>query len=86
VPGWKIEPNSSVKIGRLAAQTGLYPLLEYENKKLTGKMELGEKKIKVEEYLKLQGRFKHLFKDKRGKEQIKKIQQIADANIEKYDL
>lgn len=86
VPGWKINPADTVKLGKLAAQTGLYPLIEYENGKLTNAMKISQPKKSVEEYLKLQGRFKHLFKDAKGKEQIKIIQQIADANIEKYGL
>jgi len=86
IPGWKIQPDEAMKVGRLAAQTGLYPLLEYENGVLTKVLKTPEKKVKVEEYLKLQGRFAHLFKDKRGKEQLKLIQQIADANIEKLGL
>lgn len=86
VPGWKINSGLSIKAGKLAAQTGLYPLLEFENGELTNAMKTPKPKIKVEEYLKLQGRFKHLFKDKQGKEQIKFIQQIADNNIKKYKL
>ncbi len=85
VPGWKIKSSDTVKLGKLAAQTGLYPLIEYENGKLTNVMKIPQAK-KVEEYLSLQGRFKHLFKDKKGKEQIQIIQQIANANIEKYNL
>ncbi len=86
VPGWKINPAHAVKLGKLAAQTGLYPLLEYENGKLVKVLKVPKKKVKVEEYLKLQGRFKHLFKDDRGKKHLKIIQDIADANIEKYGL
>lgn len=86
IPGWKTEPSQTIKIGKLAAQTGLYPLLEYENGELTKVMKVGEKSPKVEEYLKKQGRFAHLFKTKQGKEQIKLIQEIANKNIEKYGL
>ena len=43
-------------------------------------------KTPVEEYLKIQGRFAHLFKSPKGKEEIQKIQEIADRNIEKYGL
>ena len=49
-------------------------------------MPVGENKPEVQEYLKLQGRFAHLFKDKRGKEQLKHIQDLADKNVEKYGL
>jgi len=86
VPGWKTNSADSVKIGRLATQTGLYPLLEYENGELVKAMKVPTKKVKVEEYLKLQGRFAHLFKTKQGREQIKKIQEIADKNIKRYGL
>ncbi len=86
IPGWKIKSSQSIKVGKLAAQTGLYPLIEYENNELTNVMKLGDKPPKVDEYLKIQARFKHLFKDKKGKEQIEYLQQIADDNIEKLGL
>jgi pyruvate ferredoxin oxidoreductase beta subunit len=86
IPGWKIEPSQSIEVAKKAAQTGLYPVVEYENGKLANTMKLGDKPPKVEEYLKMQGRFKHLFKDKKGKEQIKHIQKIADENIKKLEL
>lgn len=85
VPGWKIEPQETIKAAQLAAQTGLYPLLEYENGKLINTNKI-KQKTKVDEYLKMQGRFKHLFKNKQGKAQIKKIQEIADNNIKEYGL
>jgi pyruvate ferredoxin oxidoreductase beta subunit len=44
------------------------------------------KKVPVEEYLKLQGRFKHLFKDEAGRAEIEKIQKIADDNIARFGL
>lgn len=86
IPGWKIEPKETIKIGKLASQTGLYPLLEYINGKLVNVLKVPQKQPKVEEYLKLQGRFSHLFKSKSGKEQIKYIQKLADENIKKYNL
>ena len=86
IPGWKIKSDEAMKMGRLAAQSGLYPLLEYENGELIKAMKTPEKRPSVEEYLKPQGRFAHLFKDKRGKEQLKLIQKIADANIARYGI
>ncbi len=86
VPGWKIKSDSAMEIGKLAVQTGLYPLLEYVDGKLVAKSKVPKKKVNVEEYLKIQGRFKHLFKTTKGKEQIKYIKKIADQNIEKYGL
>ncbi len=40
----------------------------------------------VEEYLKAQKRFKHLFTMEGGEEEIKKIQAMADWNIKHYGL
>ncbi len=86
VPGWRIKSDTAVKLGRLAAQTGLYPLLEYVDGKLTKTMKVPTPTPKIDEYLKLQGRFSHLFKTPQGKEQLKVIQKNADASIEKYGL
>ncbi|MFA5247747.1 MAG: thiamine pyrophosphate-dependent enzyme [Patescibacteria group bacterium] len=85
VPGWGIATDSAMSLGKLAAQTGLYPLLEFENGQLIKASKIKEK-ISVEEYLKPQARFKHLFKSEAGKEEIRLLQKIADGNIEKYKL
>ncbi len=85
VPGWKYEPKYSVKLAQLAVQTGLYPLFEAEYDKIISVKKIS-KKVAVEEYLKLQGRFKHLFKDDAGRAEIEKIQKMADENIERYGL
>ncbi len=86
VPGWKIEPDKAIKIGKLGAQTGLYPLLEYKDGQLINTSKIPKPQLKVEEYLKIQGRFKHLFNNKKGEEQIKYIQELANQNIAKYNL
>ena len=80
--GWRHEPGLTYQVAKLAVQTGLYPIIEYEYDKLIGVRKLSQISP-VEEYLKLQGRFKHVV----GKaEEIKKIQEIADYNIQKYNL
>ena len=86
IPGWKIKSDQAIALGRLAAQTGLYPLLEYVNGSLADKITLPQPKPKVKEYLKPQGRFSHLFKSEQGKKEIKHIQELADNNIKKYGL
>ncbi|MFH0891548.1 MAG: thiamine pyrophosphate-dependent enzyme [Candidatus Falkowbacteria bacterium] len=86
VPGWRIKPDQAVFIGKLAAQTGLYPQLEYVNGELVSKTKIADPTPKIDEYLKAQGRFAHLFKGDRGAEQLKHIQMIADENIQKYSL
>jgi pyruvate ferredoxin oxidoreductase beta subunit len=79
--GWRHEPQLTSGVAKLAVETGLYPLIEYENGKLLAVRKIQPKP--VEEYLKIQGRFKHLLNNP---EAIRKIQEIADNNIEKYDL
>jgi len=86
VPGWRIKPEETIALGKLAAQTGLYPLLEYENGKLMAKTKVPQPTPGVEEYLKPQGRFAHLFKTEAGKKQLDYIQKLADENIKKYNL
>jgi pyruvate ferredoxin oxidoreductase beta subunit len=86
VPGWKIKPDETLKVARLGAQTGLYPIIEYTNGLLTGRQKVGATPPKVEEYLKMQGRFSHLFKTPQGKKELEFIQQIAQENIRKYGL
>ena len=57
--GWRSSPDISVKIGRLATQTGIFPLYEIENGKYKLTMETPNLRP-VAEYLKIQGRFRHL--------------------------
>jgi len=80
--GWRHEPQETVPVSKLAIDTGLYPIFEYENGVLTSVRKIA-KFVPVEEYLKAQGRFKHLLK---SPEQIKLVQEIANRNIEKYGL
>lgn len=79
--GWRHEPGLSYQVAKLGVETGLFPLIEYEFGKLTGVRKIQPKP--VEEYLKTQGRFKHLLANP---EQIKMVQEVANYNIEKYNL
>lgn len=83
--GWDHDAALSVTVARLAVETGLFPLIELEYGAVTGVMRLARQQP-VEEYLKLQGRFKHLFTDKGGAEEIRHLQALADANIRRYGL
>lgn len=83
--GWKSKPAETIKVAALAVQTGLYPIYEVEDGDMISKRRIFET-VPVEEYLKLQGRFAHLFKGDEGKNEIAKIQRIADENIKKFIL
>lgn len=79
--GWRHESSQTSEVAKLAVETGLYPIFEYENGQLIPRKIASVKP--VEEYLKVQGRFKHLLKDAKG---LKEIQAVADYNIKKYQL
>lgn len=71
--GWRCPPNLSVKLGRMVVENGLFPLYEVENGKYKLSIDF-DKLTPINEYLRLQGRFKHLSEDN-----IKYIQETADS-------
>jgi len=79
--GWRHDPALTMQVGKLAVETGLYPLIEYENGVLSAVRKITPKP--VEEYLKTQGRFKHIVNNP---QELSLIQEIADNNIRKYNL
>lgn len=82
IPGWKIKTDEAVMFGKLAVQTGLYPLLEYTDGVLTASSIAKNFTAKpVAEYLKQQGRFKHL-----KPEDLSLIEKMAAENIRRYAL
>ena len=75
--GWRSRPNDTIKLARLAVETNVFPLYEVENGEIW-RMTKKSKGIPVIEYLKLQGRFKHL-KEK----DVNEIQNNVDREHEK---
>lgn len=71
--GWRSNPTETVKLAKLAVQTGLFPLYEVNDGVYKMSMKPG-KLLPIEEYFKLQGRFRHLMKPecKNELEEIKK--------------
>jgi pyruvate/2-oxoacid:ferredoxin oxidoreductase beta subunit len=58
--GWKSRPEDTVKLARLAVQTGVFPLYEVFDGESTVMSLKIEKKKPLEDYVRLQGRFRHL--------------------------
>jgi pyruvate ferredoxin oxidoreductase beta subunit len=84
--GWGSAAQDTVKLSRLAVESGLFPVFEAESGEVTGSRKI-RKKVPVEEYLKPQRRFAHLFKKGQpDREAIAKLQALADANIRRYNL
>jgi pyruvate ferredoxin oxidoreductase beta subunit len=74
--GWRSAPDLSVRLGRLAVQTGVFPLYEVETGKY--KLNLEPSPLRpVQDYFKLQGRFRHLSEGT--------VKQIQDRVISEYE-
>jgi len=78
--GWRYPPDQTIQIARLAADTCVWPLYEIEDGKLTINYRPKEKKP-VREWLKSQGRFRHLFTPQ-NEHLIEEIQQDVDRKWE----
>jgi len=75
--GWRSAPDLSVRLGRLAVETGIFPLYEVEDGKY--KLSFEPTKLRpVQDYLKLQGRFRHL-----SEETVKEIQNRVNEEYAK---
>ncbi len=83
--GWGFPTADTIKVARRAIECGLYPLIEAEHGEITGRR-LIRKRIPVEEYLKLQKRFVHLFGGEPDHERLAAIQALADRNIRRFGL
>jgi pyruvate ferredoxin oxidoreductase beta subunit len=75
--GWRHASDMAVELGRLAVETGVFPLYEVEHGRY--RMNVSPSTLKpVEEYLKPQGRFRHL-----PEEEIRKIQEMVNEEYER---
>lgn len=72
IPGWRMDSSKTIELARIAVKTGISPLYEIENGILKFTQRVDERKP-VEEYLQMQGRFKHL-----SKEEVQRIQKYVD--------
>ncbi|HKL30653.1 MAG TPA: thiamine pyrophosphate-dependent enzyme [Natrialbaceae archaeon] len=79
--GWNFEADMTVELARLAVETGIFPVFEMEDGEMTNVRTVKDRKP-VEEFLKHQGRFKHLFGDEKDEETIGEIQSFVDGRAE----
>ncbi len=78
--GWRYPPDQSMRLCQLAADTCIWPLYEVEDGKTTINYKPKEKKP-VREWLKSQGRFRHIFAPQ-NEHLIDEIQQEIDRKWE----
>jgi pyruvate ferredoxin oxidoreductase beta subunit len=83
--GWGTASNDTIRIARLAKETGTFPVFEAEFGEITSRLPI-RRHLPVEEYLKPQKRFAHLFQPTPATDTLAKLQALADRNIRKYEL
>jgi pyruvate ferredoxin oxidoreductase beta subunit len=83
--GWGAESKDTIRIARLAKETGLFPVFEAEHGEVVSVSKI-RRPAPVEEYLRLQRRFAHLFGDPPRTDVIERLQAIADRNIRRFGL
>ncbi len=83
--GWDSASRDTIRIARLAKETGLFPVFEAEHGEIISTSKI-RRQLPVEDYLSIQGRYRHLFGKRPRTDIIARIQNIADRNIRKFDL
>jgi len=82
--GWGFKSSKTAEISRLALETCLWVNFEIVDGEVRNVLEVNRKP--VTDYLRMQGRFQHLFRSDEGRKVIEKIQKVADENAKKFGL
>ena len=83
--GWGSAANDTIKVARLAKESGLFPVFEAEYGKVTNVAPIRHQ-VPVEAYLSLQRRFGHLFGNPGRPDIVAHLQSMANENIATYGL
>jgi pyruvate ferredoxin oxidoreductase beta subunit len=83
--GWGSASQDSIRIARLATESGLFPVFEGERGEVTASGKI-RRRVPVEDYLRPQKRYAHLFEPELRSDLIALIQERADRNIRRFGL
>jgi pyruvate ferredoxin oxidoreductase beta subunit len=83
--GWGSAPHDSIRIARLAVESGVFPVFEAEHGEVTSVSPI-RRQVPVENYLRPQRRFAHLFAPVERRDVIDRIQAAANRTIARYGL
>jgi pyruvate ferredoxin oxidoreductase beta subunit len=83
--GWGASSADTIRVARLATESGIFPVFEAEHGEVTGVSRIRHQ-VPVEEYLQLQKRYGHLFGAHGRPDIVRRIQREADRNIVRYGL
>ena len=83
--GWGSASHDTIRLAQLAVECGLYPIFEAEHGKVTQVRKI-RRQVPVQDYLKLQRRFAHLFKGGMKIRASRGCRRSATRNIAEYGL
>jgi pyruvate ferredoxin oxidoreductase beta subunit len=83
--GWGSASRDTVRIARLACETGLFPVFEAAAGDVVSVTKIRHR-LPVQDYLRPQRRFAHLFEPEERTDVIARIQSRADRNIDRFGL
>jgi pyruvate ferredoxin oxidoreductase beta subunit len=83
--GWGAESRETIRLARLAAESGLFPVFEAERGEVVAVSKI-RRRVPVEDYLRPQRRFAHLFREPPRTDVLALIQAQADRNIRRFGL
>jgi pyruvate ferredoxin oxidoreductase beta subunit len=83
--GWGSASHDTIRLARLAKETGVFPVFEAEDGIVTRVSKI-RRALPVEDYLRPQRRYAHLFGDPGRPDVVARIQAGADRNIARFGL
>ena len=83
--GWGADSADTIKLARLVRESGLFPVFEAEGGEVTAVAKI-RRQVPVEEYLRPQRRYAHLFGESGRPDIVERLQAMADENIRRYGL
>jgi pyruvate ferredoxin oxidoreductase beta subunit len=83
--GWGAASADTVKLARLAMESGIFPVFEAEAGVVTEVSKI-RSQVPVEDYLRPQKRFAHLFGETPRPDLVARLQARADRNIARFGL
>jgi len=83
--GWGSATKDTIKVARLAAESGLFPVYEAEHGEVVHASPIRHR-VPVTDYLRIQNRYAHLFRPSEQTGTLARIQEIADRNIARFGL
>jgi pyruvate ferredoxin oxidoreductase beta subunit len=83
--GWGAASCDTIRLARLARDTGIFPVFEAEGGTVTSVAKI-RRQVPVEDYLRLQKRYAHLFGSHPRPDIVARLQALADRNIARFSL